>query len=79
MSSTYLVEVVHFDDLRPGDRVLHEGVPVTITAIGYNLVLPAIIEATCTTSDGKVGAIPKVMHSPLYRIIPDTPAALEAA
>lgn len=79
MSSTYLVEVVRFDDLRPGDRVLYQGIPVTIAAIGYNAVLPAIIEATYTTGDGMVGAIPKVMGSPLCRIIPRDVAAMEAA
>lgn len=79
MSATYLVEVVNFDDLRPGDRVLHQGAPVTIAAVGVNAVLRSIVEATYTTSDGMVGSIPKMMCPPLCRIIPDTPPALEAA
>lgn len=37
MSATYLVEVVTFDDLRPGDRVLHQGAPVTIAAVGKEI------------------------------------------
>ena len=79
MSATYLVEVVHFDDLRPGDRVLYQGAPVTIAAVGVNMVLPSIVEATYTTRDGMVGSIPKMMCPPLCRIVPDTPPALEAA
>lgn len=79
MSTTYLVEVVTFDDLRPGDRVLHQGAPVTIAAVGVNAVLRSIVEATYTTSDGMVGSIPKMMCPPLCRIVPDTPPALEAA
>lgn len=79
MSTTYLVEVVNFDDLRPGDRVLHQGAPVTIAAVGVNMVLPSIVEATYTTSDGMVGSIPKLLCPPLCRIVPDTPPALEAA
>lgn len=79
MSTTYLVEVVTFDDLRPGDRVLHQGAPVTIAAVGVNAVLRSIVEATYTTSDGMVGSIPKMMCPPLCRIVPDTLPALEAA
>ncbi len=44
MSATYLVEVVNFDDLRPGDRVLYQGAPVTIATVGCNVVMPAIVE-----------------------------------
>jgi len=79
VSTTYLVEVVDFDDLRPGDRVLYQGAPVTIAAVGVNMVLPSIVEATYTTSDGMVGSIPKLLCPPLCRIVPDTPPALEAA
>ena len=79
MSATYLVEVVTFDDLRPGDRIIYQGAPVTIAAIGVNTVLRSIVEATYTTSDGMVGSIPKMMCPPLCRIVPDTPPALEAA
>mgnify|MGYP000846571150 FL=1 len=79
MSTTYLVEVVNFDDLRPGDRVLYQGAPVTIAAVGVNMVLPSIVEATYTTRDGMVGSIPKLLCPPLCRIVPDTPPALEAA
>ncbi len=79
MSATYLVEVVNFDDLRPGDRVLHQGAPVTIATVGCNLVMPAIVEAIYISRDGMVGSIPKLLCPPLCRIIPDTPPALEAA
>lgn len=79
MSATYLVEVVTFDDLLPGDRVLYLGAPVTVTAIGTSAVFASFPQATYTTDDGMVGAIPKMMCPPLCRIVPDTPPALEAA
>ena len=79
MSATYLVEVVNFDDLRLGDRVLYQGAPVTIATVGCNVVMPAIVEAIYIARDGMVGSIPKMMCPPLCRIIPDTPPALEAA
>ena len=75
MSATYLVEVVTFDDLCAGDRVLYLGAPVTVTSA----VFASFPQATYTTDDGMVGAIPKMMCPPLCRIIPDTPPALEAA
>jgi hypothetical protein len=79
VSATYLVEVITFNDLRPGDRVLYQGAPVTVTAIGISAVIASLTEATYTTDDGMVGSIPKMMCPPLCRIIPDTPPALEAA
>ena len=76
MSATYLVEVITFNDLRPGDRVPYQGAPVTVTAIGISAVIASLTEATYTTDDGMVGSIPKMMCPPLCRIAPDT---LEAA
>ena len=79
MSATYLVEVITFDDLRPGDRVLYQGAPVTIAAVGVNTVLRSIVEATYTTNDGMVGSIPKLLCPPLCRNFPDTPPPLADA
>ena len=58
MSATYLVEVVNFDDLRPGDRVLHQGAPVTIATVGCNLVMPAIVEAIYISRHSSFGMDP---------------------
>lgn len=78
MSATYLVEVVTFDDLRPGDRVLHQGAPVMIGTIGKVPVV-GVTAAYYQDAAGIVGTFMPGLEPALYRIIPDTPPALEAA
>lgn len=78
MSATYLVEVVRFEDLRPGDRVIYRGSPVTIATIGKVPVV-GVTAAYYRDPEGVVGSIMAGMEPPLCRIVPDAPAVLEAA
>ena len=78
MSTTYLVEIARFEDLREGDQIIYHGRPVTIATIGKVPVV-GVTAAYYRDAEGVVGTFMAGFEPPMCRIVSRDVAALEAA